>query len=51
MPVAPLCRTDTPLASDPLARAPAYADIDSFNTAPITIIEASTLPQRQVVNQ
>ena len=30
---------------------PRYADIDSFNTAPISSIDASTFPQRQVVNQ
>ncbi len=30
--------------------APSYASIDNFNTAPISSIDASTLPHRQVVN-
>jgi hypothetical protein len=41
----------TVAAGEPLASVPDYADIDSFNTAPISSIAPSTLPQRQVVNQ
>ena len=49
--VAPRWRTDAVASRGLRAKVLAYADIDSFNTAPITIIDASTLPQRQVVNQ
>ena len=49
--VAPRSPTNAIAASSPLANALAYADIDSFNTAPISSIAPSTFPQRQVVNQ
>ena len=42
---------DAPSCSQHLTRHSTYADIISFNIAPISSIVPTTLPQRQVVNQ